>query len=431
MDELLMDGECTVDDVFSYCDGARDDMYGAFTACDQRAVDELWGTYLCKDTRCGRSMDYRNRTVASCMCCELFGRLFNLASDVPFVIECGERVGETFIITKRIAGRNGYIDDEMRSTAISFMNDAFSKCCSISPERKVLYVSYGPVSCEVIIGILLTRLIRWHPQTVFAFSCNINTYILKQKSYSLLEKLQSMSETSMIGIVCQLACLLETLSSYHFVHGNPSIGSLVLQPRQISTMMFGVHVECEYALGFEPGDSSSITLGTMRIARGFDEYYKREKLQTNVVSEWVGRRFKASKRGDEMPRSPQNKLLFMINENEISTFLKLRRYGIPLYPCSFDLYCFLVSLYSCKPFKHVIRSSFWEAWSSLWVTRGTTELLESRIGDRESLSFNETVDVLRGVWLRCDAVSTFIDRIPRGRNLSSVLSVESITLPSP
>ena len=101
---------------------------------------------------------------------------------------------------------------------------------------------------------------------------------------------------------------------------------------------------------------------------------------------------------------------YKVGRSNIHEFITRRRSGVPIYPGSFDLYCFLVGLCCDNRFASAI-TGLRSSWYSLWLMDGDLDTLRQRIDEwrttfRERVypSHMEIVNMLSGLWLRCDAM---------------------------
>ena len=108
---------------------------------------------------------------------------------------------------------------------------------------------------------------------------------------------------------------------------------------------------------------------------------------------------------------PQTVPVYKLNSSTFDIYNAMRHIGFPLYPGSFDFYCFVVSLMVDLEFFKAIKQDqhLYRLWSMMWL-REDLPRIEHLIEEAHTIEHsdrstaNVAIDILRGAWLRCDIV---------------------------
>jgi hypothetical protein len=106
--------------------------------------------------------------------------------------------------------------------------------------------------------------------------------------------------------------------------------------------------------------------------------------------------------------------MYRLTNSTVDIYNAIRHIGFPLFVGSFDFYCFMVSLMCDKSFYDSVVNDdkLYRLWSMMWlsqdlpnVERHIKEVHNMEIHrDTPRSASNITINIIRGMWLRCDII---------------------------
>jgi hypothetical protein len=353
----------------------------------------LWGSLLNVDPECKSATTERCRYKPLCIQCRDLSLLSDMTLGKPFIIQCGKMMGTWMLLTTdSLPNLKVEVDMELKDETLRLIGSERKMLeCGTPDSTDIVFLKCDPISCNVMVSWLVDSALKDGYWLVSVYKCGNDVYKLQKLRYTLPALRGHLSPCEAKGIVIQVVAMMRKLSEYHFVHGNPSPYSLRMSNDPISTMYDSVHLNGMYRVGLDPGTSSSITSWKTRVCSDNRNW------RGTILTPTMENRFVAGK-----------VTLYTIPAANLDTFIDRRSSGIPIYPCSLDLYCILVGL-ACDPqFESIITGM---GWSSLWIKPGDIEKIQLRIAEWKCANgtslypeYREIMQMLTGIWLRCDAV---------------------------
>jgi len=224
----------------------------------------------------------------------------------------------------------------------------------------------------VLIGIYLDAVTKFRVASYErAFVCNERGYRLAL-NYQPLKSLNKLSVTDAEGIVVQLAHFYESVQGLHLVHGASTIKNLYLEPIKYEFDQAGKEYTASFSIRIGQFDMASIQVGDTRIIPS--------SLNRDVDIEIALRNFDTEFRVVDVPltdkpecdqyfcsRSKKRNMFYVKSESDVM-FTVSRYSGYPIFGGAYDVYSFLVSLMSFKPFRvAAIKSKFlMKLWNNIF-----------------------------------------------------------------
>lgn len=257
------------------------------------------------------------------------------------------------------------------------------------------------------------------------------------------------------AIIVQLLIIFNELSQVYFSHGAPSISALSFCKEPISYMYDGYKVESPITLQLGNFLNSSATFnGVHYFPKNIHAsmHLERTMFPPEITSRVVSmahcydagiikdnnrppspRLLSMTKQPatscSTCPSSttnyevckPNNVRMFRLTHNTVDIYMALRHIGFPLYVGSFDFYCFLISLMCDKSFFLSVTKNekLYRLWSMMWLDTDLT-IVEARLKEFYDLQEKDknlsitSIDIIRGIWLRCDIISFMWKLIKQG-----------------
>lgn len=388
-----------------------------------------------------------NRSPYSCAQCKNMRRLIDFklgAINRPFKIECGEMVGKKFIISST----------DISSLFLQWDTDSTKRAKLFVRQYNMLNMCGTPNISEMknIVGDTFTirTLLTWMIHKIFMTKglphCHLlNTiFVCCNKGYSLYEmpsignisdlhKIEDYHEldTSIISmklehfidvplkteivqtIIKQLLVILIELSAINFSHGSPSINSLIFIKEPVSYIYDGIHIEGPITLQITDLWNSSATFNNIHYSSknlNSSMYLEKDifvpEIATRETSMAYCQKYKLAENIPNVCQS-NNILLYRLTNSTINIYNAMRHIGFPIYIGSFDFYCLIISLMCDKSFYNAVinNDNLYKLWCMMWIS-DDLENIENKIKHYQTTNIDITpVDIIRGVWLRCDIVN--------------------------
>lgn len=366
-------------------------------------IDKLWGVLLNVDEKCSSACGVKTRFKSLCSQCKCLSVLSDIELEKPFMIECGSMMG-TYLSVIRMndtSTLNITIDNDLRNETIRLINVEKKMLeCGTPDSRDVVFLRCDPITCHVLVSWLVESALKDGYNLLSSYVCGGSVYTLSRVRNSLLNiSSEMMTDENIVTILMQSIMCIRQLSKYHFVHGEPSPAMIRIVNYPISKLMDSVHIYGNITIGIEPGNKSSITSWKTRVC-GDTKKWRMSSLTPTMDNKWI----------------TSNVTLYSLPEETFEAFMSRRAAGIPIYPGSLEIYCLMVGLYCNPKFRKHINNL---GWSNLWIGSGDLETIESRILGWKSKthnmypSFQEIIHMIKGLWLRCDAVEVMWSKMPR------------------
>lgn len=238
------------------------------------------------------------------------------------------------------------------------------------------------------------------------FSKYLTNYEIDDLGYKTKKKL---IDTKIVtSILTQITCGLDMLQSYiGFVSGDLKAGNVFLKSEPINSEYKGIKLKADFTCKIaDYGKSSCMLMSTNETAIRF---YNDSKL-SNIYLTIHPFDPNIKHINDEYYYEIGN-----LYNNQIYT--RTRHAGVPYFR-SFDYYTMIVSTLTIPEFYYSffatesLRKVFWDP---IWIDLETNKEVINRIKQYVLLgigrSFNDSLNILKGIRLRCGAVSAVIDRI--------------------
>lgn len=439
----------------------------------------LWSSNspICKDDNClfqmGKSLKLsiedileRKKDICDslinfyiCPQCKNMRRLIDFTKtrvSEPFLIECGQYAGNSFICKKQIVN-NTYLNFEKEPLAIS---KAYShpdivkllECssCVTTPscvsQSCALSSSEDPIKKYKDLSYLATDnftnniLINWFLQQE-NISVNISplfmSWICNGQGYNLYEYLDipniaafqdfpafltntgkpsptskaddksPLSQDICKGIIMQLFGVLQSLRKYDFSYGNPSTNAIKFKNESVSYMVDGVHITCPVTLMLEDFSNSGCTVLENKIRLYSSSVIAQEQLKKKNIELMI----------DIIPIKVNDSSVLTYRLKDPNQYVKsnimfmyMKHLGLPVYASSFDAYSFMIILLCERSFYSTLISNKTLAafWKNMWINNEDYAKVMERITDyHETTSIVTTNDILKivsNLHLRCDMI---------------------------
>lgn len=420
-------------------------------------IKNVWkpGGALAIDNKCMCRMGKgEERSPFSCAQCKNLRRLidFRLGGvETPFQIECGEMVGKSLIVAS----------SEINTPFIKWDDESARKARIFVQQYHNLTICGTPninnSRCITGDSFTIRSLILWMIHDLFlenglphiptmhtAFICRGMGYSLYDMptigTLSSLKKLKKLKASVVRTIITQLLVILLELSKVNFSHGTPSMHALIFNKEPVSYLYEEFHVEGEVTVQISDLWNASATFNNVHyFPKSVKSLIYLEKsmfvpeITTRKVSMSHCHDLEALDEGAPVvcpttlticPDSttysvckPSSVTLYKLTNNTIDIYNAIRHIGFPLYPGSFDFYCFMVSLMCEKSFYDCVTNDnkLYRLWSMMWLLEDLPNI-ERSIQDyhqqeqkpenaaNNRASANVAVNIVRGSWLRCDIV---------------------------
>lgn len=363
--------------------------------------DKLWGQLLSVDHSCKSNCAMSGKYKPVCLQCTCLKSLSDLQLNKPFVIEYGSMRGTMLVINriKETTKTSLVIDDDVKKETLRLVNlEKMVLECGTPDTSETTFLRCDPVTSYVLVSWLIESALKDGSYLLTAYSCGNSIYEVSKLRHTISNIDQRyLNPNFCASIVCQVIACMKQLSKYHFTHGSPDPSCIRITEKPCSKQIGSVHVYGQMTIGIDPGDSSSITTWRTRVCSDGDNG-SMLFLKPQMESRW----------------NTGNITLYKISSDNREAFVARRRSGVPIYPCSLDLYCLLVGLYCDPRFRPAIVQL---GWNGIWL-EGSSRV-ESKISAWKSRStsmypvYSEIMSILEDEWMRCDIVDLMLINIQR------------------
>jgi hypothetical protein len=373
---------------------------------DPKNTLNLWNN-LSVDSMCLCNLgQMKLRTHFSCAQCRNLRRLkdFKKGLSQPFMIECGKESG-TFLVLHEFGNvvREIKIDDELKSlNRIAIGNNPALAECFV--RRNEEYITLDLFSNEVVQNFLLERLLKETPHYIKPYTA----FICRDKGYTLTEfneivtLEEALNYATPMELLLQILVILSILAEYSFSHGTPTLDSLLFTKEICSYTYQSTKVESKITVKLTNLTHSSVSVKGIRLLADTPKTTNKQTVKNIKINEIKVKSCVESVCKDEEVKTMK------ITELPSQFVPASRQLGL-----SFDLYAFLVSLMVNKSFYEAINNDAqaYYLWSMLWLPLDLEEI-EKRVvffHGRQSPDVFRTIEMLRGLELRCDAIQYLLN----------------------
>jgi hypothetical protein len=439
---------------------------------------EPWSHFLPKDRSCMCKLGwgvkpYSQRQV--CAGCHLVTRLVpknKLPESSMFQIGVGKYRGMILVVRVLQKELNGYIKTYTPSRIATLMLRKLSLMVVCEPTftsnlsnitywETVSGVDQYIITSCIIQSLMKTENLPGPPIFRWSYGCGSNTVLIDENPSLGVGTLKEIAQHSnyveqprtpmarftsvtplsravMRGIIYQLVTVLNFLSKYDFVHGEPSLCNLGFENQPCKFTYRGKSITSPITLIIVPSSQSSISV--KRNDGTAYRFYNAGKLETTEfksnslpIEEMVP--FLGFQSGNIctegditntfinpcLPELAQSMVVgYRIGSQNNVFAAYLRHLGIPLFQSSFDLYMFLSALMSESVFYYAVfnDSEILDIWRELWHPQEYNSVMESLAEIRkregqETPSFTTLLNTLSKFIFRCDALENTWRRLQK------------------
>lgn len=409
----------------------------------EKLVKTIWQKDgpLANDSDCLCQMGQGDiRSSFSCASCKSLRRIidFKLGGiSRPFRLECGKEIGKTLIVLN--SAENNF------TPFLTWDGASAEKAKQYVKQYKELLVCGTPdvSSLRCISGdpFTIRTLITWQIAKVFsekslphaaslytAFVCRNQRYSLCEVpslgSFEDLHKHSTFIEENLSAqnvraqatvrlplksevagtIILQLLVVLKELLKINFSHGTPTRQSLIFSKDPVSYVYDGVKIVGPLTLQLSNLWHSSATVNNVH-------YFSRDLKHTMHLEKGLFVPTIVTKKVMNCTStcSSQQTEMYRLTNSTVDIFHAMRHIGFPLYTGSFDLYAFFTSLMCDQHFFDAVLQDkkLYQLWNALFLPEdiANVEILVKQSHSSESSSLENPINIIRGAWLRCDAVN--------------------------
>jgi hypothetical protein len=379
-------------------------------------VETLWKLNgpLPIDNHCVWGMGEHDKKTYMCASCKNIKRLQSDTNPIvgkETIIMCGNHIGETWIVHKHNEHRTTHYIESKEKLVLFYKKQCDKRATNYN---------------QIITGdpFTMSTIISWGVQELFYrnnlphIQASKNSFVCGGIGYSVdetpsignifcLEHIADYTTTKkvfkkkiIVSILAQLLVSLKQLTKINAVHGNPSIKTILFSKSPATYTYEGFISDAPITLKLDNWERASLmTHGVVYTTNNFlrlDNSKVIQKIKTKILD------------GSQVYR---------MNDNTGHTHYN------HLYGGSNDLYGFLVALMLNKTF---YKSMFYYKpakiwWEKVWVNE-TREKLERKLqifhtetnpnNDMRICEAFPIVEVLKGMWLKCDVVEPLLDLLP-------------------
>lgn len=404
-DILCCDSTRNIDNALSRYKHERDTIIRLLSRDPSELKDKIWSEngLLSNDPRCMcHAGKHRKYTSYVCPPCANMNRLVDYSKanpNKPFLIECGEKVGTSFILIPLDVGNTSFdIGVADKEKAKKFLADHRSMLtCGSQDIDDLTFVNSDIFTNNILIWWIIDMIFQSKglPYTLplhTAYICRHKGFLLSESptigNFKQLQKYANDKQWSAVDVctsICkQLGVMLDVLHGWYFTHGNPHCDVIVFSEDALEHIYDHVTVSSSFTMHMVDFTYSSITYEGNRLYPSSDRssvLFNRYMLNIDI----------------------QDGKYKLTNESDV-LFNYIRHAGLPIYSSSFDFYCFIVSFMMDPYFFRSVKSDpvMSAAWKSIWLD-GEIEKIERRL--RKG---GDVVRTLNGLWLQCDVVRTWL-----------------------
>lgn len=377
----------------------------------------------------------------------------------PFVVECGDLVGEQLVITETPIEKLFILNEDiprtvekvMQSSTFKKLQHCSNSCtgdqvCQIKEIKN--YIGCDSFTNNMLINFYLNKSlsqlgIKNVIELYTAYVCSGKGYLLYeypnigrvrhlQEHSELLENIGRPSPTAKAddkvpinkdvvkGIIMQLFSTLHALRKYDFSHGGPSSRSLLFKNMEYKNTYDGTIIECPITLKLCDLYHAGITIGNNRLYNKSviaDEEILRKPFKPVVdsvsITPFSFNKLESEKVTIYRLKDPQKHF------QEAMLFMYIKHLGLPIYQASFDAYGFMISLMADRAFYASVMNdeSCYLLWRSMWLPEEFEKVQDRILKLHDShdpiTRVDKTLRVLAGFGLRCDMIDYGWNQIKR------------------
>jgi len=401
-----------IDNTLSKYVRERDHIIKTLSKYPSELVDKIWSIdgYLSNDPACmchaGKHKKYTSYT---CPPCINMGRIIDYDSEKigrPFLVECGEKVGHTFVLITLPVGHIGLdTGNNDKSQAKKFLEEHQNMLkCGTQEIDGLTFIKSDTFTNNILIWWIIDKIFQ---NKGLPYALPLHTaYICRRRGFLLsnsptignYEQLKQVAITkewdrydTCLSICKQLGVILDVLHKYFFSHGNPHTDMLLFSDEDNEHQYGDVLISSNFIMHVIDFNYSSITCEKTRLypkTERNDILFNHCMLQIDI----------------------KDGKYYLTNKSDI-LFNYIRHAGLPIYSSSFDFYCFIVCLMLDSYFyDSVVKDArLYNAWESIW-TPADLDVIESRIKKNKDKDV-DTVRLLERLWLQCDVVKTWLSNL--------------------
>lgn len=386
-------------------------------------ITKLWGAdgLLEIDNNCKCKMGSGDiRSIFTCGQCQNIKMLtdFRLAkNENSFKMSCPSFFsdGKLVIIGSSVITRPQiYIDNSIHEHLDVFQKKFpyFKLCKSNLQNTDIKYIACDSFTLRTLMLFMIEYIFNQKgmphcPILYSAFVCNNTGYsIYEDLTIGSIEKLHlvtkynndagDFSVETVSAIIIQLLVSLKELEKYNFCHGTPSRYSLVFQDRPVTYLYENVPIVSPFTLQISDLWYSSATFNNTH-------YYT-----ANIVTDINIARSNFKPNIKVLYSDEGYVTFFIIDISSKELYNTIRHIGFPLYSCSLDFYCFIVSLMCDVKFYRTLyqNENLYLLWSSMWLS-SEISLVEQRIRESQNLPHTNLLitNIINNIHLRCDIIN--------------------------
>lgn len=381
-DVQIFDVTRGIDNLLNYYQEHRRLLVDAIYSDPDHIPTYLWSHYLFRDDFCTEF----NKN-GQCLQCRMLKRV-NPKCQNSFVAKCGKTVGTRYMIKDfgPITGHIGY------NHALTLQSH---KYLDQHPEHHACGTPITRNYCVTGDPFVINLLSNWVAADYFqskglpshvtdlihGYSCKQHGYMLFKSSHRLVDIYNYLTPEIIEGLILQLLVALDVLRDIGFNHGIPSKTSLFVADEPVTYEYKGVKISCPYRLMLGMMRYSSFAVKQIHYSA---DCANEMLLSKNLISPKI---LSHHFIGNNMELSGN---YFIFEDRNEKIFHALRHSGVVMYPGSFDLYSFLISLmgdcqFRSLAFKSPLVRCMWEA---MWLPS----------------DYNKNLNSICGKWLRCDII---------------------------
>ena len=262
--------------------------------------------------------------------------------------------------------------------------------------------------------------------------------LIKYKSYMNSDKTQLRSDVVRL-ILSQLVMNLSFLSNYDFTHGKPSMNSIIVVNEPCSMKYDGIRLESPFTVHLIPSEYTNMTINVSdKLIRTYcSDNYTPDVTDQRLISNF---NFTSHLRKSSTitPCSPAKCISGTKRVNPtLKDFKSIRvmsyklgdgdsydiytnKLGIALFPSSFDIYAFFVSLMTIEQFYFTVLSDndLKKIWSNMWLEEEYHNVMEEIHHMKGmNVSYYTIKNMLSKFYLRCDGLIYIWEAL---KNLSAI-----------
>ncbi len=401
-----------IDDTLAKYDEEREHIIRTLTRNPVELSEKIWSEdgYLSNDPACMCHAGLQKKyTPYACPPCINMGRLIDRDTErlgKPFLIECGEKVGTSFVLISLPIGTTlleiGF-QDKIKAQNFLQKHQSMLKCGS-QDISNLTFVSSDIFTNNILVWWIIDKIFQrkglpYNLPLHTGYICRHKGFLLSNAptigNYTKLKEKAKMEEWDRYNVcssICkQLGIILDVLHKNFFTHGNPHVDMLLFSEEEIEHHYDNVLVSSEFITHIVDFSYSSITHSGTRL------YPHTERSDVILNYQMLHIDIKDGR--------------YYLSDKTDILFNYIRHAGLPIYSSSFDFYCFIVCLMLDGYFYDSVKgdSDLNLAWESIWTGEDLIKI-EKRIKTNR----NRDVDVVRllsKLWLQCEVVETWLSML--------------------